>query len=82
MATDSVAARIAREVNRRATADEIRRYLDAPVTDEERQEVIALAAWFRRRYPHPMERLRYARRAYTRWLEGPRVDPKGPLPNA
>lgn len=70
MATDSVAARIAREVTRRATADEIRRYLDAPVTDEERQEVLSLLAWFRRRYPDPMERLRYVRRAYARWLEG------------
>ena len=78
MTSDSIAVRIGREVNRRATADEIRRYLDAPITDEERREVLALVAWFRRRYPDPMERLRYVRRAYARWLSARSVDEAGP----
>lgn len=67
MTSDSVADRMAREVNRQATPDEVQRYLDAPVTDEERRDVLELVAWFRRRYPAPLERLRYVTRAYARW---------------
>ena len=44
-----------------------RAYLEAPVTDREREEVLALVRWFRRRYPTPAERLAYVRRAYARW---------------
>ena len=44
-----------------------REYLDAPVTDAERDELLALVRWFRRRYPTPLERLAYVRRAYARW---------------
>jgi hypothetical protein len=43
------------------------RYLDAPITDEERAEVLALVRWFARRYPAPIDRLAYARAAYARW---------------
>lgn len=46
---------------------EAREYLEAPVTAAERDEVIALVRWFRRRYPTPVERLAYVRRAYARW---------------
>lgn len=60
-------ADLARFHNRRLGPDEVREYLDAPVTDAERDEVLALVHWFRRRYPTPLERLAYARRAYARW---------------
>jgi hypothetical protein len=44
-----------------------RAYLDAPVTEAERGEVLALVRWFTRRYPTPTDRLAYVRRAYGRW---------------
>lgn len=47
--------------------EEARAYLDAPISEAERDEVLALIRWFRRRYPTPAERLAYARRAYARW---------------
>lgn len=53
--------------NRALGRAEAREYLDAPVTDAERDEVLALVHWFQRRYPTPVERLAYARRAYARW---------------
>jgi len=46
---------------------EARAYLDAPISEAEREEVLALVRWFRRRYPTPAERLAYVRRAYARW---------------
>ncbi len=46
---------------------EARAYLDAPMTEAEREEILALVRWFRRRYPTPAERLAYVRRAYARW---------------
>lgn len=46
---------------------EARAYLDAPITDAERDDVLALVRWFRSRYVTPTERLAYVRRAYARW---------------
>ena len=46
---------------------EAREYLEAPVTDAERDGVLALVHWFQRRYSTPVERLAYVRRAYARW---------------
>ena len=59
--------RLAAEVNRELTADQARAYLDQPITTDEREAVLGLVRWFRRRYPTPAERLAYARRAYARW---------------
>jgi len=53
--------------DRRLSAAEARAYLDAPITQVERDAVQDLVRWFRRRYPTPVERLAYARRAYARW---------------
>jgi hypothetical protein len=53
--------------DRRLSPDEARAYLDAPITDAERDAVRDLVRWFRRRYPTPVERLTYVRRAYARW---------------
>ena len=53
--------------NRTLEPAEARAYLDAPVTDAERDDVLALVRWFERRYPTPAERLAYVRRAYARW---------------
>ena len=45
-------------------------YVNAPMSDEERAEILSLIAWFTRRYPTPAERLAYARRASQRWAAG------------
>ena len=55
--------------DRRLEPAEARAYLDAPVTEIEREDVLALVRWFRRRYPAPLERLAYVRRAYARWQQ-------------
>jgi len=56
---------------RRLTADEVRAWLDVPVSDEERAETLALIRWFRRRYPAGADRLAYVRRAQARWRRPP-----------
>jgi hypothetical protein len=53
--------------DRRLTPAEARAYLDAPMTDAERDAARDLVRWFRRRYSTPVERLAYVRRAYARW---------------
>jgi hypothetical protein len=53
--------------DRQLSPGEARAYLDAPLTEAEREGVLELARWFRRRYPTPAERLAYVRRAYERW---------------
>jgi len=52
---------------RRLSPLEAREYLETPISDSERAEVLALVRWFRRRYPTPLDRLAYVRRAYARW---------------
>lgn len=58
---------LARFAARELSAEEARAYLNAPIDDYERSEVLSLVRWFRARYPSPSERLAYARRAYARW---------------
>ena len=53
--------------NRRLSPVEAQEYLDAPISDAEREQLQDLVAWFTRRYPSPLERLAYVRRAYARW---------------
>jgi hypothetical protein len=60
-------ARLAEFQERRLGAAEARAYLEAPMTEAERDEVRALVHWFLHRYPTPAERLAYVRRAYARW---------------
>lgn len=52
---------------RRVSADEVRGALERPVSEEERDEVLSLVRWFRRRYPTGADRLAYVRHAYSRW---------------
>jgi hypothetical protein len=66
-ASRSRVERVLLETERRLSVEEIREYLDHPVTEAEREDVLALVAWFRRCYPTPLERLEYVRRAYDRW---------------
>jgi hypothetical protein len=64
---NDIVAKITAYHERRLSPEEARAYLDAPVTEFEREEALELFRWFRRRYPTPVERLAYARRAYKRW---------------
>lgn len=52
---------------RRLAPDEFRAWVEAPMSDREREETIELIAWFTRRYPTPAARLAYARAAAARW---------------
>jgi hypothetical protein len=62
-------ARLDAKIERTLSPDEVHAYLEHPISDAEREEVLALARWFRRRYPTPAARLAYARRAYARWRQ-------------
>lgn len=52
---------------RRLSAEEFDAYVRAPMSDDERAEILAQIAWFMRRYPTPAERLAAARRSYAQW---------------
>lgn len=60
-------ARVIAASERSLTSEEARAYLAAPVSDAEREEVLGLVRWFRRRYPTGADRLAYVQRAYRRW---------------
>ena len=65
--SESLAARLRAEYERILSAEEIRAHLAAPIGTVEREGVLSLVRWFRRRYPNPADRLAYVRRAYGRW---------------
>jgi hypothetical protein len=69
--------RIRRIAERRLTLEEVNAALSVPISDAERADVLALRAWFTRRYPTPADRLAYVRRAYQRWTAGPVRSPRG-----
>jgi hypothetical protein len=52
---------------RRLSRDEVDAALRTPIGEAEREEILSLVNWFRRRYPTPSARLAYVRRAYRRW---------------
>ena len=59
--------RLRTDAERIVSAQDARAYLEHPVSADEREGVLALVRWFRRRYSTPVSRLAYARRAYSRW---------------
>jgi hypothetical protein len=66
---DSAAlAEIRRLSERRLSPEEFAAHADAPILAEERERVLELIEWFCRRYPTPLERLAYVRRATRRWM--------------
>ena len=67
--TDETRDRIRRLVDRRVSSAELREALEVPLSDAEREEILALKRWFTRRYPTGAARLAYVRRAYARWLQ-------------
>lgn len=63
-------ARVRALAERRLSAEEFDAYVRAPMSEEERAEILESVAWFTRRYPTPLERLAASRRAYARWAKG------------
>ena len=61
--------RLLAEADRQLSPAEAKAYLDAPISDAERDDVLALRRWFTARYPTGAERLAYVRRAYSRWTD-------------
>ena len=57
---------IAEQATRRLSPEEFRSYVEAPVSEWERENTGALITWFTTRYKTPLERLAYARRAQAR----------------
>lgn len=65
--TREAVARARAEAERQLSPEEFDAYVNAPISDAEREETRALVAWFTRRYPTGADRLAYVRRAYKRW---------------
>jgi hypothetical protein len=68
--SNSLLKRIDEIAERRLTAEEFDDYVNAPMSDDERQEILASVAWFKKRYPTPAQRLASARRAFAQWKAG------------
>ncbi len=66
-ASRALRERLRAQTERRLSPEEWAARAAVPITDVEREEVLSLARWFRARYPTPLERLAYVRRAYGRW---------------
>lgn len=63
-------ARVQALAERRLSPEEFEAYVRAPMSDEERAQILESVAWFTRRYPTPLERLAASRRAYAQWVKG------------
>lgn len=63
-------ARVHALAERRLSPEDFEAYVRAPMSDAEREEILASCAWFVRRYPTPGERLAAARRAAAQWTKG------------
>lgn len=59
--------RLREEAERRLSPEEFDAYVNAPMSSTEIEGIWEMIDWFRRRYPTPLERLGYVRRAYARW---------------
>jgi hypothetical protein len=63
-------ARVRQIADRQLSAEEFNAYINAPMEEAERREILDSVAWFTRRYPTPGERLAAARHAYKSWAQG------------
>lgn len=71
MTDDGVSRSLRDLIDRRVSAAELRQALERPLGEDEREEVLSLVRWFRRRYPSGAERLAYVRQVYARWRRAP-----------
>ena len=68
---EQTARALAERVASAVTPEEAEIYLRTPITDDERAGVLEQVRWFTRRYPTPLQRLQYVRRASARWRRAP-----------
>jgi hypothetical protein len=68
MKDQQIADRLRSLVERRVSAEEVRRAVNEPLSGAEIEEILGLVRWFRRRYPSGVDRLTYVRQAYARWI--------------
>ncbi len=61
--------RIRQIAERQLSAEEFDAYIHAPMSEAEREEILASVTWFTRRYPTPGERLAAARHGYKQWAQ-------------
>ncbi len=54
--------------------EEVLERMRRPLSDEEREESLALVAWFTRRYPTVAERFAYVRKRHAEWMNARGVD--------
>jgi len=64
MPSDEAVAEARALAERRLSAEEFNARVNAPLTEEERAEMLSLIDWFMRRYPTPAARLAQARQSY------------------
>ncbi len=64
-----VVDRIRRMSERKLSAEEFEAYLAGTRSVDERRDMQEQIAWFCRRYPRPIDRLRWARRTYEIWAK-------------
>jgi len=69
-----LAARLLAIAERRLAPAEFEAARRVPIGDAERENILSLITWFKRRYPTPADRLAYIRRAYATWK---RTSPPG-----
>ena len=62
--------RVQEIAERQLSVEELDAYVHAPMSEAEREEILASVAWFTKRYPTPGERLAAARRTYKQWAKG------------
>ena len=67
--------RVRELAERDLTVVEFNAYVDAPMSDQEREGILESVEWFTRRYPTPGERLSAARKAYSQWVRGMAAPP-------
>lgn len=63
-----VVERARRHYERELSPEEAQEALGVPLTPSEVEGNLELIRWFRSRYPTPLERSAYVRRAWRRWV--------------
>jgi len=64
-----VVDRIRAMSERQLSAEEFEAYLEGTRSADERRDMQEQIAWFLRRYPDPVDRLRWARKTYEAWMK-------------
>jgi hypothetical protein len=62
--------------DRTLTREELDAYVNAPWHPDDRARAEELLAWFRKRYPRPIDRLQYATRVARSALRTAKKDPR------